>query len=350
MPHSSSSRKEDMRKNLRLIILLVILVLLLGMFYFLSSTKVIKPSAQVLSPSLSLSPASSSATVNANFDVAIVVNTQGQATNLTDAIITYDPTALQVQDFDSATTGIQVKAGTIYDYTAANIVDATNGKITLTRATNPGGTNRFTGTGTLGTITFKALKAATTPVNIVFSGVNATTDSNIIVNNTDGSIADILGQVTGGSYTLFANITFNLNLTLQGRTNLSTTGTSLKIYDGVNPSTVIPAKTDITTSSTGTSSFTLTGLVIGTTYDYKVKPSRYLTKKISASLASPMTLSYTGFRAGDFDDNDTVNSGDFSMLNSKYMQSDAVTDINQDGIVNGFDYGYLNSNWYAQGQ
>jgi hypothetical protein len=43
------------------------------------------------------------------------------------------------------------------------------------------------------------------------------------------------------------------------------------------------------------------------------------------------------------------NSLDYSAMNGKWFQSDAVADLNKDGIVNALDFSLLNKNWMRQG-
>jgi len=144
--------------------------------------------------------------------------------------------------------------------------------------------------------------------------------------------------------------TINLTITLQGRTNYSTSGTTLKIYP-VGGTTPVFTKTDITTDAAGHGTFTITPLAAGN-YDFKVKPSYFLTQKIAnLSFVNPLTLNYTnGFRGGDLNNDDMINTIDFAQLNGKWGQSDLVADINQDGIVNSIDFALLNFNWFVQGQ
>jgi hypothetical protein len=48
---------------------------------------------------------------------------------------------------------------------------------------------------------------------------------------------------------------------------------------------------------------------------------------------------------GDLNADGTVNSLDWSIMNSKWFSNDTVADLNKDGIVNSLDFSIMNSNW-----
>jgi len=318
-----------------------------------NSNTVVTSLIPTVNATLTLSPATNSVGVGTNFDVAIILNTGGQDTVSTDAILTYNPLELQVQDSDSVTAGTQIKAGSLYLNTTLNTVDTTAGKISYTGAITIGSTTRYNGSGTLATITFKPLKTASpSTVNFTFT-LGQTNDSNVVVEN--GS--DILATATGGQYTIVpATSTVNLNITLQGRilpsgsTNYTTSLTSLIAYATGTTTNPTLTKTDVSTDMTGKSTFTITSLPSGN-YDFKLKAKTFLTKTLTnIPSANPQNLTYTDLRGGDLNNDDIINTIDYASLNAKWGQSDPIADINQDGIVNSIDFALMNSNWFAQGQ
>ncbi|OGD56831.1 hypothetical protein A2V71_00955 [Candidatus Berkelbacteria bacterium RBG_13_40_8] len=295
---------------------------------------------------LALQPATSTVNVDSTFNVDIILNTGGQDTVATDAVLTYNSQELEVQDADNTKTGVQIAGGTLYATEPLNTVDVTAGKISYLGAIVTGSTTRYNGTGTLATIAFKALKVATpSSVNFVYTA-GQTNDSNVATE----AATDILGSVTNGSYTLSQlPTTINLDLTLQGRSDYSTTATVLKIYPA-GQSTPISEKNDIVTDITGKSTFTINPPTPGG-YDFQIKVTGYLTKKItSLTWTDPLALNYTDLRSGDLDGNNIVNSIDFTILNNKWGQADSLSDINRDNIVNSIDFALLNSNWFLSGQ
>ena len=48
---------------------------------------------------------------------------------------------------------------------------------------------------------------------------------------------------------------------------------------------------------------------------------------------------------GDLNNDGTVNSLDWSIMNARWGTSDAGADLNHDGIVNSLDFSILNQNW-----
>lgn len=90
----------------------------------------------------------------------------------------------------------------------------------------------------------------------------------------------------------------------------------------------------------------LTNLPIGT-YDFKIKVPYCLTKKIK-NISWPTTeeLNFDKCFAGNLQNqDDVINSLDWSILNEKWGTNDAVADINGDGIVNTLDWSLMNKNW-----
>lgn len=106
-------------------------------------------------------------------------------------------------------------------------------------------------------------------------------------------------------------------------------------------------KFDVSSNATGTVQITLpASMTVGSAYDFFLKPKYFLGDyKSNQILTNPMSLTYTTFKGGDINDDNMVNSLDFSLMNSKWLQSDVAADINKDGVVNTLDFAYLSSNW-----
>lgn len=140
-------------------------------------------------------------------------------------------------------------------------------------------------------------------------------------------------------------IILNLKIQLQGRTDYSTMGTHLKIYDSANA--LVLDEADVTTDASGNAQITLpTSMTVGATYSFYLKPKYFLADyKGNQILTNPMNLTYSVFKGGDANDDNVVNTLDFSLMNSKWLQSDPATDINKDGIVNTLDFAFLSANW-----
>lgn len=147
---------------------------------------------------LSVSPASGSVAVGETIEVKILLDTAGAASNGVDAKLNFDPSVFQVVDAAPGTSGTQILAGSLFSNTTLNTADNGAGTISFSQA-NSGGTN-YTGSGTLATITFSAVKAASASAVTFKYQSGSTTDSN--VSKSDNT--DLLGGVTNGSYTVTA--------------------------------------------------------------------------------------------------------------------------------------------------
>ncbi|MCD6085618.1 fibronectin type III domain-containing protein [bacterium] len=142
---------------------------------------------------LDLSSTSTSFQVGDIFEVQILLDTQNSQIDGVDIhYLNYDNSLLEVQDADSATSGVQIAPGSLLQETLVNSVEATSGKIDFSQVTNPGTT--YNGNGILATITFKVLSEGTTTLTFDFTSGD-TTDCNVA---SEGS--DILSSV--GTLTL----------------------------------------------------------------------------------------------------------------------------------------------------
>lgn len=133
-----------------------------------------------------------STTVNNTFDIQVIVDAASDQINSIDAYITYDSSVLQAQS---------VVAGTFFPSIAQNL---TTGKVYVAGYVNDPATSK-SGTGTVATITFKALTNGTstlayfcdTSVNesskIIKNDINAT---NVIVCGSNGSSTVTVGTAT----------------------------------------------------------------------------------------------------------------------------------------------------------
>jgi len=146
--------------------------------------------------SLSLSPASVTKNVGEVFTVDIVLDTAGEAVSGATAILNYDTAKLQVQDDDSAATGVNIKSGPTLSQVLTNTVDTTAGKIRYD-AGNLGST--FTGRGVLATIRLKPVAAGTAQVSFVFDP-NSTTDTSAVA--AASGPTSLLDTVNDGNYTI----------------------------------------------------------------------------------------------------------------------------------------------------
>ena len=146
--------------------------------------------------------------------------------------------------------------------------------------------------------------------------------------------------------------------------------TGTLINDSTSPQIVLfssdPQGADVTTvtynanySSTKTGTHLLLDIQPGT-YDI-FKNGTKIHSDIGASTQGVLTFSSSGgstFQitqtgttpppptlSADLNNDDTVNSLDWSIMNNAWNTNDATADINNDGIVNTIDWSIMNSEW-----
>ena len=137
---------------------------------------------------LSVSPSSQTVNVGDIFSVIVNLDTQGASIDGVDLrYLNYNPSLLQIQ-------ATQITPGTLMPMTLANSINTSLGRITFSQISAGG--NKYKGSGTLATISFKALAVGSANLNFNFT-LNNTTDSNVA---SGGS--DILTAVVNGSYTI----------------------------------------------------------------------------------------------------------------------------------------------------
>ncbi len=143
------------------------------------------------------------------------------------------------------------------------------------------------------------------------------------------------------------DVTVNFNLNIQGRSDHSVTGISFKILP-VGGTTPVFEVSNASTDATGSGQVLVTGLSSGN-YDYRIRVPKFLSSTISNQpLVDLMTLDFGTMLGGDLNDDNIVNSLDFSIMMGDWGGS-GPSDINGDGKVNTIDFSLLNSNWFISG-
>jgi len=85
----------------------------------------------------------------------------------------------------------------------------------------------------------------------------------------------------------------------------------------------------------------------------RVKVNNYLSQLltgIDTTANSAVALSVPQLLAGDNNNDNVVNSLDYSAMNSHWLQNYAAADINNDGLVNSLDFAVLKNNYNKSGQ
>lgn len=162
---------------------------------FLPLLLIVLSSTTVSAATLSLNPATKTLNKGCTYPIAIELNTEGRDTDGTDVILNYESSKL-------TTTTSAITNGTIYPDYPGNSVDPATNKIAIVGLASV--TQPFNGSGTFATINFTVSPtAATGPTTIKFdfdpNNKTNSADSNVVEKNT---IADLLNQVTDGTYTI----------------------------------------------------------------------------------------------------------------------------------------------------
>lgn len=87
--------------------------------------------------------------------------------------------------------------------------------------------------------------------------------------------------------------------------------------------------------------------------DIRISVPGYLSDKLTSidtTVNSSSPLSVPQLLAGDINNDNTINSLDYSALNGHFLQNYAPADINRDGLVNSLDYAILKNNYGKSGQ
>lgn len=149
---------------------------------------------RVEAASLSFTPSSTAFKQGCSSRIDVMLDTQGVSTNAADVIVLFNPAELDIEDQNGSIPGVQVKAGSVYEVYAGNVVDNAQGKILVTAFSVIG---NFNGSGNYASIFLKS-KPGVTSSTLQFQYVpGQSTDSNVA----DLFASDVLSSVNTGTYT-----------------------------------------------------------------------------------------------------------------------------------------------------
>lgn len=142
---------------------------------------------------LSIAPSSGDFKIGDIFPIDIQLNTGGAQIVAVSAYLRYDKAKLEAASIDPSSS--------VFTYEAENTIDATNGRILITRGQPTPGVN---GSALqVARVNFKGLAAASSSaITLDFTGVDANGDSGTILN--DGLGSDVLNTASNGSYNISA--------------------------------------------------------------------------------------------------------------------------------------------------
>ncbi|TSC70576.1 MAG: exo-1,4-beta-D-glucosaminidase [Parcubacteria group bacterium Gr01-1014_46] len=181
----------------------------------------------------------------------------------------------------------------------------------------------------------------TTTMTITTTGSTPVGTSNVVVTGTSGATVR-----NATAFVLTVNLA-NYNRTIQ----IDPEGISNKILSGtldvLNPSKVSIKTYPFTTNSSGqaTISFDISPQVVY----LKLNPTPFLARLISLDLNTNTTYVFPKLLTGDLNNDNLINSVDYSVLNGNWFTSNATSDLNKDGLVNSIDFSFMNQHWLVNG-
>ncbi len=149
---------------------------------------------------LTLSPSSGTYASGSTFTINVLLNTTGASIDGVDVrYLRFNPSVLQVVDSNSSASGVQINPGSLMPITLTNTVDNQNGLVTFSQIVAGG--QHYQGSGTLLSITFRAVNGGTASLSFdAASGV--TTDTNVASAGTD-----VLSPPSGATFSISGVIT-----------------------------------------------------------------------------------------------------------------------------------------------
>ena len=114
------------------------------------------------------------------------------------------------------------------------------------------------------------------------------------------------------------------------------------------PGTVSPLLDSTVSGATSGNLRVTAKFALPATFELKVKAAGYLRRRFTSRSISD-SAQLAALLAGDLDNNNLVNSLDWSMLSGDYFQSSRSSDFNSDGITNSVDLAFLSRNYFLAG-
>jgi hypothetical protein len=140
-------------------------------------------------------------------------------------------------------------------------------------------------------------------------------------------------------------VTKTIHLTLEGRTSSILSGT----LSVMNLSRVSLTTYSFTTDSSGNTEVTLQ--TSPQSVFFRITAAPFLSRMATVDLNSAVsTINMSQMWLGDINQDNIVNSVDFSVINTNWFTSNTTADLNRDGLVNAIDFSYLNLHWLVTGE
>jgi len=348
-------RRLSTKKGLLIIILMIIFLTLLISLIQIDNYRLITSFLGLEKrATLSISPRSGTYKVGEEFTVDVLVNTKGENVVVVGAYLNYDSTKFKLININTDNSVFNTNNSCVYNSKPCEIINSdVPGQIEIVKAKPTPGIN--TNHGLVAQITFQAIEA-TEPkednLTFVFTSPYASEDSGVILDDAQGT--DILSGVNNAKFrvqeTGAEKKSFKVKIRLERRKSFSSELTFYVLEHGTQ-TIVYQFSGSSNASGHCEKNISLATLPSGT-YDIRVKAPGYLTKKIeSVTWPTETEIEIGELVAGNLQDEDNeINSLDWSIMNGLWGSSDPNADINQDGLVNALDWSIMNKNWGKVGE
>lgn len=168
--------------------------------------------------------------------------------------------------------------------------------------------------------------------------------------DTSGNESCFSGEVSKAITATAPTVITNLKFTpkLEGVTNTAGINFTIAIFNV--GTAILVTQFSASPDATGQLTLPVTPAINSGSYDLRISSPTYLKKKmLNVSFASNAVIVLPILPAGDFNNDNVVNSLDWSLMSPQWFQPDPIADINKDGIVNTIDFSLLNKNWARVG-
>jgi hypothetical protein len=182
----------------------------------------------------------------------------------------------------------------------------------------------------------------TSTLTLTASGIATLGNAVITVTGTAGA----LNKTT--TFTLTVNSgTFQRTISISSLEGLTSRNVSGSLV-AMNLSRVVLKTFPFATDAAGNATITFDITAQPVLLQIRVAP--FLSRLISQDLSVNTVYSFSQLLTGDINQDNIINSIDYSQLNTNWFTSNAATDLNKDGLVNSIDYSYMNKNWLVTGE
>ena len=187
----------------------------------------------------------------------------------------------------------------------------------------------------------------TSPYSIVWNTTTTTNASHSLI----ARARDAAGNLTTSTA---VSVTVNNVITYQRTINIAALESrSSRVATGTLDVLSSPSKTAITsypftTNSAGNATITFNNNP--TTVFLKIIVSPFLTRLLNLDLNNNVTYNFPQLLVGDINQDNFINSVDYSVVNTNWFTSNTSGDLNQDGFVNSIDFSFMNIHWLMGGE